>query len=65
MNSLDESLAAGRISKMDYLLARMRLVEEEADRIIAANPQGHSARAALAYDQRPDNRPRHPKRYRN
>ena len=56
---LDEALAAGRLSKMGYLLARMRQAEADAERIISASPQGSIGRAELAYDQRA----RAPRRY--
>lgn len=48
---------------MDYLLARMRQAEADAERIISASPQGSIGRAELAYDQRHDQRARAPRRY--
>jgi hypothetical protein len=55
---LREALAAGRLSKTGYLLAMMRLVEEEADQIIQATPQNQSARLLLQADDQRATRPK-------
>jgi hypothetical protein len=63
MSLLDEALAAGCVSRMEYLWARMRQAEADADRIIVATPQAQRARLELAYDQRFDNRPKPIRKY--
>lgn len=49
--ALDEALAAGLLSRMGYLLKRMQLADQDAERIIQATPNAQMARLTIQAEE--------------